>query len=426
MGNLRALMLRFTAFFTAHTVICRPYTCEQRRRDDALYARINKNCIPNIPYTMSQYIKSDHIIRVSGSSTLAIHRKLPCGTYLLEFEEQTQQFYLKQIEDFCPSGKIYGEHRLITERVINTFMCRANSNLGVLLSGVKGSGKTLTSKLISTELARRYGYATIIINQGYHTASLASFLHSIDAPCMVIFDEFDKVYSYKESEAASQSGLLDILDGVFESRKLFVMSCNEVSKLNPFFFSRPGRVFYHYRYGGLSEEVISQYCDDNLLYPERKGEIVQLSSFVRDMTFDILKAVVEETNRYNESPRCFMEHLNINYSLDGVYDVLLCYANGCKITTLRKQSISFGNRGWSVTLPRTEENIALTRLQGSFLRDDAEDDEVYGYYTPEAADLMSVNRDGTLELALCGGNLRAYLSRSSYTALDYATLIAKL
>lgn len=210
MGNLRALMLRFMAFLTAHTVICRPYTCEQRRRDDALYARINKNCIPNIPYTMSQYIKSDHI------------------------------------------------------------------------------------------------------------------------------------------------------------------------------------------------------------------------SFVRDMTFDILKAVVEETNRYNESPRCFMEHLNINYSLDGVYDVLLCYANGCKITTLRKQSISFGNRGWSVTLPRTEENIALTRLQGSFLRDDAEDDEVYGYYTPEAADLLSVNRDGTLELALCGGNLRAYLSRSSYTALDYATLIAKL
>lgn len=251
---------------------------------------------------MSQYIKDDHIVRVSGSSTLTISRQLPCGTYLLELDPQTRQYFLQQIEDFRPANKIYGEHQAITSRIINTFMSRQNKNLGVLLSGVKGSGKTLTTKMISKELAEKYGYATIIINRGYDTSTMAAFLHSIDVPCMVIFDEFDKVYSYRESEAASQSGLLDILDGVFESRKLFVMSCNDVHYLNPYFFSRPGRIFYHYRYSGLDEGIVSQYCDDNLRYPQWKGEVLQLSTFVKDMTFDILQAVVEETNRYNESP----------------------------------------------------------------------------------------------------------------------------
>lgn len=375
---------------------------------------------------MTQYIKDDNIIRVSGSSTLEVSRKLPCGTYLLEKDERTGQYYLRRIEDFRPSGKIYGEHQRITDRVINTFMSRANHNLGVLLSGVKGSGKTLTTKMISTTLAEKFGYATIIINRGYETAGMAAFLHSIDVPCMVIFDEFDKVYSYRESEAASQAGLLDILDGVFESRKLFVMSCNNAYNLNPYFFSRPGRIFYHFRYSGLSENIVAQYCDDNLRYPQWKGEVMQLSTFVKDMTFDILKAVVEETNRYNESPRSFIEMLNISYSIDGVYDVKLCHSDGRVISSLRKQQISFGSRGWNISLPRTEENLALTRIKGTFLRDDEDDDEVYGYYTPETSELVAAHRDGSLELSLCGGNLRAILSRPHYDVFNYATLTAKM
>ena len=374
---------------------------------------------------MSQYIKDDNIVRVSDSSTLTISKQLPCGTYLLELDPQTRQYFLQQIEDFRPANKIYGDHQAITSRIINTFMSRQNKNLGVLLSGVKGSGKTLTTKMISKELAEKYGYATIIINRGYDTSSMAAFLHSIDVPCMVIFDEFDKVYSYRESEAASQSGLLDILDGVFESRKLFVMSCNDVHYLNPYFFSRPGRIFYHYRYRGLDENIVSQYCDDNLRYPQWKGEVLQLSTFVKDMTFDILQAVVEETNRYNESPRSFMEQLNISYSIDGVYDVLLCHRDGRKIATLRKQQINFGSRGWNISLPRTEENIALTRIKGSFLRDDEDDDEVYGYYTPEASELLAIHRDGSMELSICGGNLRAFLSRPRYESFNYASLTQK-
>lgn len=392
-------------------------------RDDYALAVSTINCIPKYN-SMSQYIRDDNFVRVSESSTLTVSDTLPLGTYLLKFDENRQQFYLKRMEDFVTHGKIYGEHNLIVERIISTFMSRENRNTGVLLSGVKGSGKTLTAKMISMELATRYQYPTIVVNQGFNTALLAAFLHTVDVPCMILFDEFDKVYSYKEDESATQSGLLDILDGVFSSRKLFILSCNNASLLNPYFFSRPGRVFYHYRYGGLNESIVEQYCDDHLLYPDWKREIMQLSVLVQDLTFDILQAVVEETNRYNESPRSFMGNMNVSYSLDGIYDVQLYNKEGRLLGSYKKRDISFGHRGWSISLPRTQENIALTKVKGAFLRDDEEDDEVYGYYTPELSDLSAVSRNGTLELSLNGGTLLAVLSRSVTHTLNYETLIS--
>ena len=376
---------------------------------------------------MSQYIKDDNIIHVSGSSTLTISNDLPSGTYLLELNLRTGEFYLKQINDFKPYSKVYGDYESKVNRVINPFISRKGCNLGVMLSGTKGSGKTLTTKMISVELARRCGYPTIIINKGYKTADLAAFLHSIDVPCMVIFDEFDKVYSWKDDDDdTSQSGLLDILDGVFESRKLFVMSCNDLSHINPYFFSRPGRIFYHYRYDTISESVISQYCDDNLLNRKWKDEIMQLSTFVSDMTFDILKAVVEETNRYDESPRSFIESLNVRYGLDGLYDVELYLPSGRKVKTLNKIDFAFGRHSWSIYLPRDKETLPLTKLPRTFFREDDDDDEVYGFYTPEVADLVAVHPDGSMEMSILNGALRAHLVRTRTAGLDYAKLTEKV
>lgn len=124
-------------------------------------------------------------------------------------------------------------------------------------------------------------------------------------------------------------------------------------------------------------------------------------------------------------PRSFMEQLNISYSIDGVYDILLCHRDGRKIATLRKQQINFGSRGWNISLPRTEENLALTRIKGTFLRDDEDDDEVYGYYTPETSELLAIHRDGSMELSICGGNLRAFLTRPRYESFNYASLTQK-
>ena len=383
---------------------------------------------------MSQYIKIDNIISVTESRALAVTDTLPLGTYTLELNRRSNEFYLQQMDDFKPFGKVYGDYQATVDRIVNTIMSRSGNNLGVLLSGVKGSGKTLTAKMISVELAKRFGYATIIINKGYDTAELSGFLRSIDVPCMVLFDEFEKVYSYKESDDnASQSGLLDILDGVFESRKLFVMSCNDTDYINPYFFSRPGRIFYHLRYAGVTEEVIDRYCDDNLRNPQWKREILRLSTFVRDMTFDILKAIVEESNRYNESPMSFIEKLNVEYGLENTYTMELQRPDGSTLAMLRdKFYLSFGRCDWYLRFDAGDYAAELCKAPGSpFDFDDDDDDDsnttmVEADYTPEFRDIISVQQDGTILLNVVAGKLIAVLRRVARKKLSYADFASKI
>lgn len=383
---------------------------------------------------MSQYIKTDNIISVTESRALAVTDTLPLGTYTLEFNPDRNSFYLQQMDDFKPFGKVYGDYQATVDRIVNTFMSRSGNNLGVLLSGVKGSGKTLTAKMISVELAKRFGYATIIINKGYNTAELSGFLRSIDVPCMVLFDEFEKVYSYKKSDDnTSQSGLLDILDGVFESRKLFVMSCNDTDYINPYFFSRPGRIFYHFRYAGVTEEVIARYCDDNLRNPQWKREILRLSTFVRDMTFDILRAIVEESNRYNESPMSFIEKLNVEYGLENTYTMELQRPDGSTLAMLRdKFYLSFGRHEWYLRFDAGDYAAELCNAPGSpFDFDDDDDDDsnttmVEADYTPEFRDIISVQQDGTILLNVVAGKLMAVLRRVARKKLSYADFASKI
>ena len=63
----------------------------------------------------------------------------------------------------------------------------------VLLAGEKGSGKTLLTKYISMEVAKQ-GIPTIVINQALHGERFNTFIQAIEQPCVILFDEFEKIY----------------------------------------------------------------------------------------------------------------------------------------------------------------------------------------------------------------------------------------
>lgn len=74
------------------------------------------------------------------------HDVLPLGTYRLQYNERTDEFYLNKIEDFKLPKKLYGDFSFC-DRILNTFD-NTEKNLGVLLSGEKGSGKTILAKKV--------------------------------------------------------------------------------------------------------------------------------------------------------------------------------------------------------------------------------------------------------------------------------------
>jgi len=267
---------------------------------------------------MSYFLHTGNRFQVSPSASLDMHETLPGGTYSVKYDDMHGFFFLEQIEDFKVSGKIYGKTQQHAARILDTFDARDDST-GVMLSGEKGSGKTLLAKLLSTT-AMAGGTPTIVIDHNWFGTEFNNFMQLIDQPCIVIFDEFEKVYKPDEQEQ-----LLTLLDGVYQSKKLFIITCNDKYRVNDHMKNRPGRLFYRIDYKGLDEAFITEYCNDNLENKSHIETLCNIASLFDQFNFDMLKAIVEEMNRYNESPQDAMEMLNAKpeFSDSATYSVVL-------------------------------------------------------------------------------------------------------
>lgn len=253
----------------------------------------------------SMFLKSGSNVHIRRKEDLCATPDLEPLCYVVKYNETANEYFLTLMDAFEPSPKIYGKTPAQRERIINTFISRPQST-GVLLSGEKGSGKTLLAKELSCRMAA-IGYPTIIINEPYSGDTFNSFIQSITTPALVMFDEFEKVYDREEQEQ-----MLTLLDGVFPSKKLFVLTCNDLTRTNDLIRNRPGRVFYHISYKGLEEEFIREYCLDTLLpeYHMHIDQLCSLASLFKSFNFDMLKALVEEINRYGDTPEQACEMLN--------------------------------------------------------------------------------------------------------------------
>lgn len=252
---------------------------------------------------MALFMRNGSRFMVTTEEAMDLHEMLPAGTYTVKFDQMSGQYFLETITDFEVTGKIYGDTLPTRDRILQTFHDRPSST-GVMLSGEKGSGKTLLAKMLSIE-ARKQSIPTIVINQPWHGEGFNSFIQMIDQETIIIFDEFEKVY-----DKDNQESLLTLLDGVYPSKKLFVITCNDRWRVNEHMRNRPGRIYYRIDYTGLDTDFISEYCSDNLKDTSHIDAICRMSVLFQEFNFDILKALVEEMNRYGETPQAAMKMLN--------------------------------------------------------------------------------------------------------------------
>ncbi len=260
---------------------------------------------------MTYFLKNGTSFRVTTKDAMDLHEKLPAGNYIIK-EDPFGNLYLEHIESFKNPTKLYGDTLKNTDRIIRTFKDRAVST-GVMLTGEKGSGKTLLAKNISLELAKQ-DIPTIVINTPWHGDKFNKFLQDIEQPCMVLFDEFEKVYDRDQQEE-----ILTLLDGVFGSKKLYALTCNDKWRVDIHMRNRPGRIYYMIDFKGLGAEFITEYCHDNLKVEMHKHieKMCSIASLFAEFNFDMLKAMVEEMNRYDESPQEVLRILNAKPEFDG-------------------------------------------------------------------------------------------------------------
>ena len=257
---------------------------------------------------MTYFLRNGSTFRPSDEANLDLHTTLPAGNYIIK-EDQFGNMFFETVDSFEFSGKRYGDNVKNTERIMSTFMKREAST-GIMLTGEKGSGKSLLAKTISMEAAKQ-GIPTLIINAPWHGDKFNKFIQDIEQPCVILFDEFEKVYDSDEQES-----MLTLLDGVFPSKKLFVLTCNDKWRVDQHMRNRPGRIFYMIDFKGLSMEFIMEYCEDNLENKLHIPKICNIASLFAQFNFDMLKALIEEMNRYDETPEEALAMLNVKPEFD--------------------------------------------------------------------------------------------------------------
>jgi len=246
--------------------------------------------------------------------------KLDSGIYTINTHPIKGLYLVKKEEAFEFPYKFYGKDYQFADRVKKSFD-NTIGNLGVLLNGLKGTGKTITAELICNKL----NLPVVIVDVDWQEL-LIPFMNNIEQDVIYFFDEFEKVFP---SSWEHSSKLLPIMDGVLRNRhrKVFLLTTNE-SKIEASMLSRPGRIRYLKTYGNLSLETITEIVDDKLVHKKHREALIKKIASLEIITMDIVKAVVDETNIFNESPEEFFPFFNVTIAQPRVEVFKLVNNNG--------------------------------------------------------------------------------------------------
>lgn len=265
----------------------------------------------------TKFMYSGNFVNVASINEDTALDHLKPKIYDVCYNAMQGQYYLECLKArFDLPSKIYGSHTSRADHIIKSYKKR-DSSTGVLFSGDKGSGKTLLAQIVCNRLLSE-GIPVILINSPFSGQAFNTFMESI-GECIVFFDEFGKVYSTDDgdkpvvagSSGNGQTDLLTFFDGTTSSKRLIFVTENSVRDINEYMINRPGRLLYHFHYQKLEESVIKEYCNAMGVSQQFLDELLAYTRRTREISFDIMKAIVEEHLEYGSDIKSVQEMLNI-------------------------------------------------------------------------------------------------------------------
>jgi SpoVK/Ycf46/Vps4 family AAA+-type ATPase len=196
---------------------------------------------------------------------------IPGKVYDLSYDRFVGEDIFKENGDLNFPGKLYTSKKddLFKKRVLTYFNNSFTNTTGVMLAGVKGTGKTVCAKV----LAQASNLPIIVVDPVYPEQRLIKFFKQIKSSVCILFDEVDKSFDTDK--------MLDFLDGIQKtSKKLVIMTCNNLSKVSEYLQDRCSRIRYLRKYtpednlefldpiitdlGIKNTKEVSEYCRNNI------------------------------------------------------------------------------------------------------------------------------------------------------------------
>lgn len=228
----------------------------------------------------------------------------PGKVYTLTHDRELYMDYLVEDKDFEFPKTYYlddKDHKFIN-KTIDTFNKTEKMTTGILLSGMKGSGKTLMAK----KIAKESGLPIIVIDSKMSSDDIEPFFAKITDDVCVIFDEIDKYWNTRY--------LLTFMDGVKPTcKKMVICTCNDEKEINSYLNDRCSRIRYKKRFGGLSKDTVKGIINDIVCDKNKANAAAEyICSNVETISYDNVIIFGEEIkNNPDDSFDDIIEFLNI-------------------------------------------------------------------------------------------------------------------
>lgn len=201
--------------------------------------------------------QKERLLKALQESVKVVRKNVPI--YILKHWGSTK---IGSLLDGKPIDEPYIPQSTYTliDRSISKVLCKKLWQTGILLYGPPGNGKSYLIKHFAIKYELPLYIASLY--SGLVNHEIIEMFAILKGPAIVVFEDFDSNFNKRksimdESSKFSIDAILNVIDGAYSNNKglIFIMTANNIGKIDPAFKYRPSRFKHVLRIGDPNLEV---------------------------------------------------------------------------------------------------------------------------------------------------------------------------